>query len=64
MKILQLINSKHVAQIVLNFRRSVCEKTCFYKWGRKIMICDAFFSKFCQISTISTFDYLTILYSY
>ena len=27
----------------------------FYKWGRKIMICDAFFSKFCQISTISTF---------
>ena len=27
----------------------------FYKWGRKIMICDAFFSKFYQISTISIF---------
>ena len=26
----------------------------FYKWGRKIMIYDAFFSKFCQNSTCLT----------
>ena len=29
-------------------------------WGRKIIICVAFFSKFCQFSTISI-NYLTIL---
>ena len=35
-------------------------------WGRKIMICVAFFSKFCQISSevLIRFNYLTILYSY
>ena len=42
-------------QISIPILRLLFSDPTFYKWGRKIMICDAFFPKFCQISTISTF---------